>query len=124
MESMQFGNDSDPPAPATGSRDVLGWLSLALALMTVGTFALAMVVGVGGAFAGAETKRAVNMAIGFIWFGGMFLALLGVVFGVLGMLGQGERRIHAMIGTVVCACLLLGSVGVMVIGLIAQIGKS
>jgi hypothetical protein len=124
MENTLFENASGPPPSASPSKTVLGWLALAAALLSVSACGLAIIVGVAGEFAGVDAKHGLNIAAGLVWFGGMFLALLGVVFGVLGMLGPGERRIHAVIGTVVCVCLLLVSVAILLLGFIAQLHES
>jgi hypothetical protein len=120
MEIVRADTENDPPATTDSSSGILGLLSLVLAIASAGSIPLAIALGAAGKYVRHDWKEAVPVLAGLIWIGGMFLALLGVVFGALALRGRPDRRIEAVIGLVVCGCLLLADIGFLILGLVVQ----
>jgi hypothetical protein len=99
----------------------------------IASFVLSLVVGVGlfAAMAIAvgltidnpggvdETSPLVAM-VGFLFLFGMFLCVVAIVLGFVGVLQRDRKKVFAILGIVFNALIIMGTVGLIVVGLAVQ----
>ncbi len=86
------------------------------------TFALIVVAGVMEASTpgGMDEKSAAAVAVGLGLLASLGVCLIALGLGVAGMLQRDRKKIFAVLGAIIAAAIVLGTVGLMVIGSLAQ----
>jgi hypothetical protein len=98
----------------------LGILSFGLSLLTgAGIFLLFVIAGVLTAASGGpppdDSPQAIIIGLGFI--GGLGIALVGLVLGVVGMLSPNHNRTFAYLGVGFNGVILLGTIALLCVGM-------
>jgi hypothetical protein len=112
----QFQDASYPELQHSG----LGIGSFVIALLCgFGEFAMVMAAGFLEATTpgGLDGTSPAAILLGLGLFGGLFLAFVGIVLGVAGLVMSNRKKVFALLGMVFNAMVILGVVGLMVIGM-------
>lgn len=132
---MAFDKDWQPyQAPATQVRTEsrpadgvphsgFGITSFVLGLLAgVGIFVLIAIATVYAAMHGGEMAQDAPemLALGLVMLGLMGLTVLGGVFGFIGVLLPGRKKIFAILGLLGNGLIVLGIIGLMIIGMLAS----
>jgi hypothetical protein len=60
------------------------------------------------------------MLLGVVMFGGLFLVLMGIIFGIVGLFQRDRKRIFALLGVIFGCLVIVGVLFVLVIGLLVE----
>ena len=98
----------------------LGIASFILSIVSgVLIFLLVVVAGVIEATTpgGMDEESAVAVMVGLCLFALLFVSLVALVLGIAGLVQQDRKKIFAILGTVFSAVTILGTIGIVIVGL-------
>lgn len=114
-----YGGYPNYHTPVARPHSKFGIASFIMGLIVmVGMLALFVVAGMMALRANGqineESPEAIALGLGII--GGCFLALIGVIFAIVGLVNPSKAKVFSVLGLVFNGLVLLGVIGMMVIG--------
>ena len=105
----------EPPRPHS---------KLGIASLVLSAFAGLTIIGLIAYVAVAEARspgstdgEATEIALGLVGIGGVLVALVGLVLGIVGLCLPDRRRVTALLGTIFCGLIVLGMCGLVGVGM-------
>jgi hypothetical protein len=112
--------DDDLALDVSAGSPGLGIASLVIGLLVgISMAGLIVIAGVMSINAGGNLPQNQATAVGCLALLGLGLALMGSIFGLVGVIGRYRGKVVAAIGLTINALILLGTVGLIILGLLA-----
>lgn len=68
---------------------------------------------------GIDEDSAAAVVVGLCLFGFLFLAMVSLGLGIVGLIQKGRKKLFAILGTIFSVCILIGTGFILLIGLLA-----